>query len=777
MVTVISPRRSLLLLALLAAVATGGLADPNIYRANSLYRLGKFEKLLQLLEDLEDGPPRLFLFKGEALANLDRRREAIEAYQKLIARYPDHPDGFDARRKVMLLLDQDKNYQALVEVIREFRAGDPQGRMPYNRLEADAHFKAGRHAEALALLEGSDDEADQRTLAEILRELGRADAYLGEHPVPGGDFPAARRRGLLLEHLSRAAEAAAQFGRALELRPDDRFCLERLALAALGSDDEAGAMARYRRLVELAPGELKYGAQLGKLLWRSGEKDEARRVWRGLLGHGAADPQRLKLVVRLFLEHEDPAAALELIRGGRRTMGEARLLLEEEEQAQLMQRDLKAAAAVWVPQLVQPRGGDAEADPRERILELAAASPKHMDAALAALGDAMILYPGLVEFTLLADELLRLAGREAEVPALLERLVQAVGDDPGQLHEFALRFREQGLHLEASLLYLAARERLPVQDAWGVSLEGARELRALGKAAEARQLLAPFFTADAETLPMGLLEAAVDLEGRLLLEDLGANAQARSHFSAWIPRLDPDSPYVVPWVILAARGAAATGDFQAAEAAYKALLERGGNKQHTAEIHYRLGRLHLFAGHLEEARQILRRIGEEYPDAEVANDAVEEVAFLLDHRDAGEEALRHFLGLRHLVEARREADYRAALGKLEPEEVPAELRDDYLMLEARVLAREGKREQLTAVLRRGADEEPEGPLVPQFLWRLAEGLGEAEQVAEAEAAWREYLVRVPDSLRLEEVRARLKGLERRRKGAAIPPAAPVAPGP
>jgi tetratricopeptide (TPR) repeat protein len=737
-------------------------AAPNIYRASSLYRQKKYEKLLTLLADLGNGPPRLFLYRAEALANLDRRAEAVEAYRAMIAKFPDHRESFGARRKLLTLLEQDKNYPALLDAIREFREGDSQGRLPYNRLEADALYKVGHHEEAIALLMESDEDSDQRTLAEILRELGRQKSFLKKHPVPPDDFLAQRRRGLLLEHLQRPQEAVEHYRLALKRRPDNRFCLERLATAALAGGEDSEALERYQRLVELFPGELKYGAQLGKLYWKVGKLEEAREAWRQLMRVESLDVQRAKLVVRLFLEFQDPLRALEQILEARRILGKRRILLEEEEQAHLMNRDPKAAVAVWIPLLVQvpaPQGQDV--DPREEILELAGGGGRSFAAALEALEDATTLYPSFVEYYLLTDTLLRRAGREKAVPELMQRLVKAVADTPEKLYDHAEQFRDQGLALEASILFLAARERLPKEETWVVSLRAAEVLRDLGKANQASELLTPFLSAEAGTLPPGLQEDAVDLQGRILLEDLGANAEARQHFSTWIPRLASDSFRIVPWVILAARGAAAMGDLEAAKVALETLQKRGGNKRYAGEIQYRLGLLELYAGHIEKARQILRKVGEAFPETEVANDSIAEVAFLLDHKGAGEEALRRFLGLRHLIDARRFEDFHKALGDLELATIPSELRDDYLWLESRRLqAQEGDPKEIVALLRRGADEEEEGPLVPRFLWALAEAYERQGQKDQAGAVWQEYLLRHSESLQLEEVRTRLAVLKR-----------------
>lgn len=760
-----SARSSLLFLACLLAPSLA-FAQINIYQASSLYRMKKFEKLLLVLEDLEDealAPPRLFLYKGDALASLERRNEAIDVYQDLIQRYPEHGDAFQARRKVLLLLEGDRNFPALIEAIQQYRKTDPKERLPYDRLEADAQFKAGNHDQAIALLASSDREADLRTLSEILSELKRVESFLEKNPPGTDDFASLRRRALLLDALARPSESAAMYQRALEKQPEDQFCLDRLAQAAAESGQATLAEATLRTLIRLFPEEVKYPSRLGKSLWRQGKGEAARQIWRDILEGKTPDAQRFKLVIRLFLDHRDPAGVLDILSKARQALKDRTLFREEEEAAHLMQKDIRKAVSVWIPLL--RRGGvvgRTEVDAKERILELSSGSPKHFDEALAALEDARVLTPTNLEITLLLDTMLRQSGREEEVEPLLQDLIEKVGANPSRLRRYGQRFLEEERHLEASMLLSQAYRWMPPQARWSLSLDLARTLRLLGRAKEAQEILDPFFRDAPEDLPQALLVEAVDLRGRILLEDQGQNHSARQHFSAWIPRLKPGDPRAVAWVVLAARGAMGAGDFAAAEAAFEGLLERGGNRQHEASILFWYGVLHLYSGALEEGRQLLRKAAEDHPDSALANDGLAEVSFLLLHKEAGEEGIKTYYGLRHLVDFRRFSDYAAARGTLDIEALPTSLRDDALMLEARFAKAQGDLPRYRELLAKGAELDPEGPLRADFLEPLAELHEDANEFAQAERRWREFLEADPAQLRLDEIRLKLRSLARRR---------------
>lgn len=731
----------------------------HAYLAASFFRQKKYDKVLKVLEGLTDPPPRLLLLQGDSLSALDRRPEAVEAYKRLIAKYPTHPESFEARRRVVGILESDKSYAALVDELRAFRSGDPEGKLPYVRLEADALFKAGRYDEAIALLEASDQEGDQRTLAEILRELDRVEAHLsGRGPDPS-DFAALRRRGLLFAELKRPAEARATLAAASKLRPDDLGCLQKQAELAEAMRDLPAAEELYRTLVEKAPDEVRFASRLGALYWATGRRDHGKRIWRRLVDHAPGDLQRARLVARLFLEHQDPVSALEVIRTTREEALAPDLLTDEEESAHLMNRDVEAAAAVWLPLLLRPVAPQSgELPPRERFLELARRGPAAEKDALRALDKAIARDPAEFELVLLADELLRERGDTGAIEALVTRLAEAVGPDPATLRDHGERFRELGRPLEASILFLAARRVLGPGEAGAVAIDAAEQLLALGRADEAGRLVLPWLQPEAGPLAL----RAADLHGRILLEAQGKALEARRHYTEWIPRLPRGSSYGIPWVVMAARAAADAGDLGAAQQAYEALLARPGTNPHAAEIEYRLGLLFLHAGKLEEARQRLRKAAESHPEGSSANDALREVALLLDYKEAGEEALGKLLAIRHLADARRFADYRGALAKLAPADVAPPLDVEYLWIEARVLATEGRAVEALQVLAKGASLAGDGPRAADFSLALAQGLEAAGKLDEASEAYKRYLASQADSMRLEEVRARLKAIERRR---------------
>jgi tetratricopeptide (TPR) repeat protein len=82
--------------------------------------------------------------------------------------------------------------------------------------------------------------------------------------------------GLALMGRGRAADAAAGFRRATELKPDYAEAYNNLAMALKQSGDRTGAVAAYRQAVLCQPQRAKYHAALGELLAETGQAAEAR---------------------------------------------------------------------------------------------------------------------------------------------------------------------------------------------------------------------------------------------------------------------------------------------------------------------------------------------------------------------------------------------------------------------------------------------------------------------------------------------------------------------
>ena len=96
----------------------------------------------------------------------------------------------------------------------------------------------------------------------------------------------------------RLPEARALIQRALELSPGDPFITDSLGWVEfrLGNKDEA---LRLLRQAYNARPDTEIAAHLGEVLWASGQRDEARRIWQDARGRDAGNEVLRETLARL----------------------------------------------------------------------------------------------------------------------------------------------------------------------------------------------------------------------------------------------------------------------------------------------------------------------------------------------------------------------------------------------------------------------------------------------------------------------------------------------
>jgi tetratricopeptide (TPR) repeat protein len=97
---------------------------------------------------------------------------------------------------------------------------------------------------------------------------------------------------------TRLEEARALIERALELAPNDAFIVDSMGWVLYRQGDAQAAVVQLRRAWSLRP-DAEIGAHLGEVLWTSGKRDEANRVWDEALREHP-DNETLKKTLRRF---------------------------------------------------------------------------------------------------------------------------------------------------------------------------------------------------------------------------------------------------------------------------------------------------------------------------------------------------------------------------------------------------------------------------------------------------------------------------------------------
>lgn len=238
---------------------------------------------------------------------------AAEKYGELVRRFPEHPLAADAEIELAACLQACGRGEEAAELLRAFakkRPGDPRVGLASLR-EAQALAKAGKHAEALSILEklrdsGGGGNALPAVLYEIawchraLGDLGRArESYrrILESPSPG-ELGSATRLELAELEFDRGAyaEAKALLSPLAGASPNEK-ALYRLAWCSYQLGEHADAIACEKAFSEAFP-ESEFRDELALVAARShlalGRAGEAEAIFRRVAS-GPADREESKL--------------------------------------------------------------------------------------------------------------------------------------------------------------------------------------------------------------------------------------------------------------------------------------------------------------------------------------------------------------------------------------------------------------------------------------------------------------------------------------------------
>ena len=216
---------------------------------NALWELGRLDEAIDACRRaiaLRPDYPEAHNNLGNALKDAGRLDEAIAAFDRAIALRPDYAEAHNNLGCTRLAQG---DHDAAIAAFDRATALRPD--------LAEAHFNLGNALQGA----GRCDEA--------IDAYRRAIALRPDHAGPHGNL------GNTLKGQGRLDEAIAAYRRAIALRPDDPEVHSNLgnALWAAGRLDEA--IAACRRAIELKPDLAEAHSNLGNALWAAGRLDEA----------------------------------------------------------------------------------------------------------------------------------------------------------------------------------------------------------------------------------------------------------------------------------------------------------------------------------------------------------------------------------------------------------------------------------------------------------------------------------------------------------------------
>lgn len=251
--------------------------------------------------DGAEDPERLFLL-GQLAELLERREEAVTWYEAL----PAGARADEAQLRLALLADEAGRHEAAIGALRELQQRETDnGRLLIDAylLEAQLLQRHDRHEAAvdaysrgLAVFEDEPALLYGRALAnERLGRIDDTEADLRLMLVLDPENPDALNAlgYTLADRTERFVEAHELISQALALRPDSPAIIDSMGwvLFRMGRVEEA--LPHLRRAFELQR-DAEVAAHLGEALWASGQRDEARSIWRLGLEIDPAHPALLR---------------------------------------------------------------------------------------------------------------------------------------------------------------------------------------------------------------------------------------------------------------------------------------------------------------------------------------------------------------------------------------------------------------------------------------------------------------------------------------------------
>jgi tetratricopeptide (TPR) repeat protein len=222
-----------------------------------------------------------------------RNEQALRFYDEALGRSPGDPDYLEARGLVLFQMGRLEEAEAeldrLVAARPDAGAYSNRGAVRSRRerfAEAEADYR-----EALRL--SPDDPGTTYNLAILRQRQGRIDeaAELYRKSIDLGRTQPETWRALVkaLLRIRKAAEAEAACTQGLQAAPGDVALIWDRALARAEQGNLEGALADYRKVLELKPGEARLERDIGVTLTKLGRMEEAIGPLERAVAGGATD--------------------------------------------------------------------------------------------------------------------------------------------------------------------------------------------------------------------------------------------------------------------------------------------------------------------------------------------------------------------------------------------------------------------------------------------------------------------------------------------------------
>ena len=243
-----------------------------------------FEKLMALDKRTSDA--------AYYLGRLDQEAGRLDQAEGWFGQVVDGDFRLDARIRLIDLMFERGEFEEARSLLRDWRVSEPDLSVRLYLVEAEmltpvwsADRMLALYAEALEVHPGDHDVLYARAL--YAASIDRVDILEGDLRRVLAEDPdnadALNALGYTLaDKTARLEEARAYIQRALALKPDAPAILDSMGWVLYRLGDHRGALGYLRQAFAKMPdGEI--AAHLGEVLWVTGEREEAQRIWREAL--------------------------------------------------------------------------------------------------------------------------------------------------------------------------------------------------------------------------------------------------------------------------------------------------------------------------------------------------------------------------------------------------------------------------------------------------------------------------------------------------------------
>jgi tetratricopeptide (TPR) repeat protein len=196
---------------------------------------------------------------------------------------------FLAQNRRAAVLSKLKRTDEALQVLNAIEFKGDAERLRIVQTRALVQRNAGRHAEAFAALMAGFQDAQEQP--DLLYDLGMAAEKLKKYDIMEASLrkliqlrpdsaQAYNALGYsLADHNLKLEEAQQLIQKALQLAPNDSHIIDSLGWVLFRKGNKVRALQELRRAYQASP-EPDIGVHLGEVLWVSGQREEARKLWR-----------------------------------------------------------------------------------------------------------------------------------------------------------------------------------------------------------------------------------------------------------------------------------------------------------------------------------------------------------------------------------------------------------------------------------------------------------------------------------------------------------------